>query len=104
MAHILNLVGDDFVKGEFYKDVDIFVHDIKNIFKRQPQRKKRFVDHMAKMENLPEDIARTLYRLNLVLQDGGPGSTLWNIIALTWMCTNPFLRRKLALREHGALS
>ena len=60
MAHILNLVGEDFVKREFYKDVDIFVNDIKNIFKRQPQRKKCFVDHMAKMENLPEDIARTV--------------------------------------------
>lgn len=49
MAHILNLVGEDLVKDAYFREVEIFVKDIKNAFKRQPARKRRFVEYLNEM-------------------------------------------------------
>lgn len=59
MAHILNLAGEDFVKGEFYREVVVFVNDLKNIFKRQPARKRRYLEHIATL-TLPEGVPTRL--------------------------------------------
>ncbi len=62
MAHILNLVGEVLVKDEYFNDVDEFVNDIKNIFKRQPDRQKRYKSHLRDRDiapNLPPEPVKT---------------------------------------------
>ena len=51
MAHILNLVGEDLVKDEYFKEVEVFVNDIKNIFKKRPARKSRFAAHLREINH-----------------------------------------------------
>ena len=63
MAHILNLVGEDLIKDDYFHEVEVFANDIKNIFKRQPARHRRYLEHLkeSKIEpvNLPPEPVQT---------------------------------------------